>query len=188
MSRLDDELLEAVKESEAVAVVPAPVALESKTGGSKRRNVGLLIGLLAIGGGILTLVMTGFDDAAIYSRDVDQLVREKDKLLGRNLRVQGMLVNGTLVKRDEPCEYRFQLSKGTDKLPVRFAQCVVPDNFRDVPGLDVAVTAEGTLDSDGYFQASHIVTKCPSKYEMDEKARKGERKPHMDLPATPRAL
>jgi cytochrome c-type biogenesis protein CcmE len=134
-----------------------------------------------MGSGILALVMTSFDKGAIYSRGVDQLVREKDALVGRNLRVEGTLVKGTLVKRDSPCEYRFRISKGGQTLPVRYTQCVVPDTFRDIPGMDVAVTAEGTLDPAGHFQASQIMAKCPSKYEMQQRAKKGEQAPHAEL-------
>jgi cytochrome c-type biogenesis protein CcmE len=183
MSRLDEELAQAVKDAEASAQ-PAPVAPEPPRAKSqKRRNLGLLLALLAMGAGILALVLTSFDEAAVYSRTVDQLLRDKDKLKGRSVRVEGTLVKGTLVRRDSPCEYRFQIAKGGQTLPVRFAQCVVPDTFRDVPTMEVAVTAEGTLDPAGHFQAATLMAKCPSKYEMQERAKKGERAPHADLPA-----
>lgn len=176
MSRLDDELAEAVKEAEAVAVA-APVA-PAVTGRPKRKNVGLLIGLLAIGSGILMLVMTSFDGAGSWSRDVDQFVSEKDRLANRNVKITGMLVKGSLRKRDTPCEYRFELTKAGATIPVRYAGCVVPDTFRDVPDMDVEVTADGKLDPAGHFQAAQIMAKCPSKYDMREMAKQGQRAPH----------
>jgi cytochrome c-type biogenesis protein CcmE len=127
--------------------------------------------------------MTSFEDAAVYSKSVDQLVAEQDKLVDRNVRVTGTLVRGSLTKRDEPCEYRFKIQKNTKELPVRFAQCIVPDTFRDVPGMDVEVTAEGKLQGEGHFEATQIMAKCPSKYEMQQKAAKGEKAPHQDVPA-----
>ena len=51
-------------------------------------------------------------------------------------------------------------------MEVHYAQCVVPDQFRDVKGVQVEVTAEGRLASDGHLVASKIFAKCPSKYEM----------------------
>jgi cytochrome c-type biogenesis protein CcmE len=60
---------------------------------------------------------------------------------------------------------------------------VVPDTFRDMPGMDVEVTAEGKLDPEGHFEASQIFAKCPSKYEMKDRAAKGEEAPH--APAKP---
>ena len=57
-------------------------------------------------------------------------------------------------------------------LKVQYAQCVVPDTFRDVKGVEVEVTAEGRLAEDGHLEASKIFAKCPSKYEMREGAAK----------------
>lgn len=192
MSRLDDELEKAVSDGEAVSdaeavrdaePVVAPAAPESAPRRRSLNNVGLVLALVAMAGGILVLVMTSFEDAAIYSKGVDELMQEKDKLQGRTVRVAGNLVRGTLVRRDEPCEYRFKIHKNDHAIDVRYAQCVVPDTFRDVPGMDVEVTAEGKLDADGNFEASHIMAKCPSKYEMQERAGKGEQAPHADIPA-----
>jgi cytochrome c-type biogenesis protein CcmE len=184
MSRVDDELAQALRESEqAASAEPAPVA-----GPVDRprptKSIGLLIGLLVMGGGILTLVFTTFDDAKIYSRGVEELIRDKDKMAGRNVRVEGMLKQGTLVRRDTPCEYRFTMQRGGQEIPVRYAQCVVPDTFKDVPGIEVAVTAEGSLHEGGHFEASHIMAKCPSKYEMQQRAQKGEQAPHMAMPGS----
>ena len=179
---VDDELAAALRESEAVAEAqPAPTAPLLRP--TPKRSIGLLVALLVIGGGILTLVFTSFEDATIYARQVDELLREREKLTGRAVRVEGALKRGTLVRRDEPCEYRFTLKKSGSELPVRFAQCIVPDTFRDMPGMDVMVTAEGTLDPAGHFEASHIMAKCPSKYEMKELAEKGEAAPHTAVPA-----
>jgi cytochrome c-type biogenesis protein CcmE len=185
-SSVDDELTRAVEESEAeeaarplvvpVAVVPAGAP---ESGGRKpRRELILLAALLVIGGAILTLVMTSFDGAAIYSKSVDELVAQKGSLANRNLRVQGTLVKGTLGKRESPCEYRFRLKKNAAEIEVRYSQCVVPDTFRDVPNVDVDVTATGKLASDGHFQASEIMAKCPSKYDMKQQAASGMKAPH----------
>jgi cytochrome c-type biogenesis protein CcmE len=187
MSRIDEELAQAVKDTEPaeaeanfVASDPEPPAPRPK------RSIGLLVALLVMGGGILTLVFTSFEDAAIYSKGVDELIKDRDRLASRNVRVEGTLVKGTLTRRDQPCEYRFRITKNGAELPVHYAQCVVPDTFRDMPGMDVAVTAEGKLSPAGHFEANHIMAKCPSKYEMKEKQAKGERAPHADL-TTPAA-
>jgi cytochrome c-type biogenesis protein CcmE len=184
MSHIDDELAKAVEESEAEEVarplvVPVAEALQSGTPAKKpRRELVLLAALLVIGGAILTLVMTSFDGAAIYSKTVDELVAQKDSLAGRNLRVQGTLIKGTLGKRESPCEYRFRLKKNGAEVEVRYSQCVVPDTFRDVPNVDVDVTATGKLAADGHFQASEIMAKCPSKYDMKQQAASGMKAPH----------
>jgi cytochrome c-type biogenesis protein CcmE len=177
MSNVDDELAQAVRDAEAVAEAqPAPVA--PRTRPQPKRSLGLLVGLLVAGGALLTLVFTNLKNAAIYDRDVDSVLAERARLSGRNVRVQGMLKKGTLVRRDEPCEYRFTIIGKTGELPVHYARCTVPDTFRDMPGMDVVATAEGTLDQGGYLEATTIFAKCPSKYEMKQRANKGEQAPH----------
>jgi cytochrome c-type biogenesis protein CcmE len=127
---------------------------------------------------IAGLVLTGMQDNAIYSKPVDQLLAEKARFVGRPVRAEGILTHGSLTKRERPCEYRFLIAKNGVDLPVRFAQCVVPDTFRDVPDLDVGVTVEGELQGDGTFEATSVLAKCPSKYEMQQRKDHGEQMPH----------
>ena len=183
MSDLDKELERAVAAVDQPAPAARPAAVPAPTP-RRKGNLGLLIGLLVMGGGILTLVFTSFKGSAVYSKDVDVLVRDKAKLTGRSVRVEGTLVKGTLVRRDQPCEYRFTIQKKGVVLPVRFAQCIVPDTFRDMPGMDVSVTAEGKLDDSGAFEASNIMAKCPSKYEMKELQKGGKQAPHAPMTQT----
>jgi len=199
MSELDDELQKALLDSQArvsettgseetdvveqVGVVHdiergAPAVSASASAETPRRNLALLAGLLVAAAGILTLVFSSVDEAAIYSMTTDKLLEQKEKFTGKNLRVEGDLVPGTLTRRDQPCEYRFNIEKNGQKLAVRFPQCVVPDTFKDVPGMAVQVTAEGKLNDEGHFDATHIMAKCPSKYEMQERAKNGEAAPH----------
>ena len=149
----------------------------------KRRWVGLVVAVgLAMGAaGVAALVLTGMQDKAMYSKPVDELLAQKAKFVGRPVRAEGLLVHGSLVHRDSPCEYRFVIAKNAVELPVRFAQCVVPDTFKDVPDLDVGVTVEGELLADNSFEASSVLAKCPSKYEMEQRKKGGEKMPHGPL-------
>lgn len=148
-----------------------------------RRWVGPAVasGLAMVAAAIAALVLTGMQDNAIYSKPVDQLLAQKSKFAGRPVRAEGNLIHGSLVKREQPCEYRFSIAKNGVELPVRFAQCVVPDTFRDVPDLDVGVTVEGELQSDDTFEATSVLAKCPSKYEMKQRKDQGEQMPHGPL-------
>jgi cytochrome c-type biogenesis protein CcmE len=128
--------------------------------------------------GIATIVITSMKDKAVYSKPVDALLQEKSKFIGRPVRVEGNLVHGTLVHHDKPCEYDFTIEKNGSEMPVKFTQCVVPDTFRDVQGMDVGVTVQGQLLADNSFQATEVLAKCPSKYEMKDRASKGEKMPH----------
>lgn len=191
MSRLDEELARAVEDSEAETGggggdegVVRPVEPPAPEPPRRRplKNVGFLVALLVMAGAILTLVLVTAPDAAVYSKGVDELLADKDRLASRNVRVVGTLVKGSLMRRDEPCEYRFKIAKNEAVLDVHYPQCIVPDTFRDMPGMDVEVTAEGKL-AGGTFQATHIMAKCPSKYEMKQRAASGEQAPHTAVPA-----
>jgi cytochrome c-type biogenesis protein CcmE len=186
---VDQELARTVEEAEAEASVPAVAqgaAVAPVPGAKAKRSVGLLVALLAIVGAVLALVFTSFEGSAIYSMGVDQLLKEPARYSQRNVRVKGMLVKGTLARRDDPCEYRFKLQENGQVLAVEYPQCVVPDTFRDMPGMDVEVTAEGKLAGNGStFVATSIMAKCPSKYEMKQKSMSGEMAPHAGQQASP---
>jgi cytochrome c-type biogenesis protein CcmE len=143
--------------------------------------VGLVMGATAIS----ALVLTATQDKAVYSKPVDTLLAEKAKFLGRPVRAEGLLVHGTLAKSEQPpCEYRFVIQKNGAELPVHFGQCVIPDNFRDMPDTDMAVTVEGELKADNTFEASSVLAKCPSTYEMQQRKKNGEAMPHGPLART----
>lgn len=185
---VDQELARAVQEAEAEASVPAVAQAgtpERPAAPKPKRSLGLLVALLVIVGAVLALVFTSFKGSAIYSVGVDQLLKEKERYGERNVRVKGWLVKGTLARRDDPCEYRFKLQENNKELAVQYPQCVVPDTFRDMPGMDVEVTAEGKLGASGAFEATSIMAKCPSKYEMQQKSMAGELAPHAGQQASP---
>ena len=162
-------------ETEAVAL-PVRSARRAAPQAS-RGGLGLVLLLVAVGGGVGTMALTGMKDNASYSKPVDELLAQRDKYLGRPVRAEGVLVKGSLNRRESPCEYLFSVEKSGQSMPVRFAQCVVPDNFQDTPGMDVALTVEGALKAAGTFEATNILTKFPSKYE--EKSKAGEKNPHL---------
>jgi cytochrome c-type biogenesis protein CcmE len=44
--------------------------------------------------------------------------------------------------------------------------------------MDVGVTVEGELQADNTFEATSVLAKCPSKYEMKDRSANGEVMPH----------
>jgi cytochrome c-type biogenesis protein CcmE len=187
MSKLDDELRKAVLDSEAKArpddalsSVEAPARDVHQDRGTKR-NLGLLLGLFALGGGVIAFVLGQDGKQLVYAKQVDQVLANREELKSRNLRVQGVLVHGSLIKRDQPCEFRFKVRPKENpeggQLEVHYESCIVPDTFRDVAGMDVEVTAEGQLSGE-HLAATQIFAKCPSKYEMQQRQAAGETAPH----------
>lgn len=178
-----DESMEDPPPSERAVEVPTRRRRdEDEDEESSRKRLLLVIPLLMAAAAIVALVLIGMQDKGIYSKPVDELVAQKAKFVGKSVRAEGNLVHGSLVKRDDPCEYRFKIEKNATEIPVRYAKCVVPDTFKDVPGMDLGVTVEGELQPDGSLEASQVLAKCPSKYEMKEKASQGEKAPHAMTP------
>ena len=161
---IEDGASEAVPADDDGMAMPAERAA-AVTAEPPKRNVMLLVTLLALAGGLVTLFLVGFKDAAIYAQPVQELLAQGDKMVGRKVRVDGELVPGSLSKQDEPCEYRFRVRGGDKELAVSFPQCIIPDTFRDMPGGGVMVTVEGELARDGRFEATGIMAKCSSKYD-----------------------
>lgn len=162
--KLDDELADVLKDdderSSPAIVKPAARVVAPP----KKKNVGLLAALVVMVGALLALVFLGFSSSAVYAVPVDKLAGSSE-LKGRKVRVEGELVPGTLVKREQPCEYRFKIHGEKAEIPVRYGQCVIPDTFRDVPAGGVQVTVEGALSGNGDFEASLVMAKCASKYD-----------------------
>jgi cytochrome c-type biogenesis protein CcmE len=139
-------------------------------------KVGIVFTML--GGAVALLLFgSGASDAFVYSKLVEEVTAKPQEFRGRELRVEGDLKQGSLKFAEDPCEYRFEIGKPGQELPVRFPECIVPDTFKDgVVGLKV--TVQGKLTDNGYFLANEVIPKCPSKYEMNERAKTGESVPH----------
>lgn len=145
--------------------LPPPPPPRKKNGSFDRKGLIIVGALIAGAATIVGLVLTNFKDATVYAKGVDQLLAEKDRWVGRSVRVEGTLVQGTMKFQEKPCEYQFDAIKGGAVIHIRYPSCIKPDTLRDdMP--DVGVTAEGKLLANGEFQASNVLAKCPSKYDM----------------------
>lgn len=154
----------------------ATEAGEPSRGLSPVAKIGAVV--LLLGGAVSALIFgSSASDAFVYSKMVNEVMVKPSEFAGRELRVEGDLKPGSIKFREEPCEYRFTVQKAGHELPVEFAQCVVPDTFRD--GMGISVVVQGKLGPKGdTFLANQVIPRCPSKYEMQQKKQKGEVMPH----------
>jgi cytochrome c-type biogenesis protein CcmE len=141
-------------------------------------NRTLLASTALVGAGILYAVFSSSKPPSRYALSVSEFLAHPPR--DEPVRVQGRLVPGSLLHRDEPCEYRFQLVDresgladaaslvARPELSVRYANCIVPDTFRDAPGFETAeITVEGKLCQRCHdFEASKVYAKMGWKYEM----------------------
>ena len=159
---------------------PAPVevarSVQTERGGlSPLVKVGIVFSML---GGALALLWfsTTARDAFVYSKLVDEVLRDPGTFRGRVLRVEGDLKQGSILFKESPCEWRFVIGAKGQELPVRFPQCIVPDTFKD--GMGLKVTVQGKLTGDGFFLADQVIPRCPSKYDMKQMQERGQKMPH----------
>ena len=75
-------------------------------------------------------------------------------------RVNGRVVEGSIVRETTGEDVRFVMSDGVTELAVYY-HGVIPDTFVD----DAEVVVEGSLQTDRVFNAHTMLAKCPSKYE-----------------------
>jgi cytochrome c-type biogenesis protein CcmE len=109
----------------------------------------LLVGTLLLGAALLGAVLGLKDDSPSWSRSVTDFWARP--IFDRTVRVGGYLVQGTLCRMPDSCEHRFRMSdlrpENPSMLPVHYKGCFVPEAFGDMPGFDVSITVEGTLQS-----------------------------------------
>ena len=132
----------------------------------------------AIGGAAIVLAVVGLvffaaRGTAVYYYTVGEI---QAKGASNNVRVAGMLVNGTIVQGSMADSLTFQISdKGAvDKILKVDFKGARPDTFKDEPNTEVVV--EGDFVAPDRFEARSMLAKCPSKYEkvMDDKAVQGQ--------------
>jgi len=106
------------------------------------------------------LMYTTLGESMQYYKYVDEVTAQpasvwKDK----RLQVHGHVVPGSIGKKRDTLDYRFEIQRNGQKLTA-FYTGIVPDTFKD----DSEVVLTGRLTSDG-FVATDMTAKCPSKYE-----------------------
>ncbi len=119
---------------------------------------------LILGGLIIVLVVaylfwSGMRDASSYFLEINDFFAQKDDLVGKGTRINGQLIKESVNWDAENLLLTFQLTDGKDTLKVRH-KGVAPDTFAEAP----SVVVEGKYEH-GIFNATQIMTKCPSKYE-----------------------
>jgi cytochrome c-type biogenesis protein CcmE len=134
----------------------------------------LLAASLVAGAAILVVVFQS-ESEPVYSYRVGEFLARD--LRAREVRVKGMLVRGSLCKVEPDCGYRFAIAdslyseEGSPVSPpalaVSYDGCTIPDTFRDVPGYDIQIAAQGERCKTCHdFKATQLIAKCPGKYEM----------------------
>lgn len=125
-----------------------------------------IVALLLFLGGVGYLVYSGLSENSVYFLNVSEaLASPRDKL--KTARLFGTVAENDLVPASEGPGVTFRLvDKDTpDRTMMVRYRGAVPDTFK--PGAEVIV--EGGMAPDGMFAAKSLMTKCPSKYEKQNR-------------------
>jgi len=127
----------------------------------------LVFGALAVA--LLLLVSQGFRGTMVYSITVSEMIDRGESGRLNGLRIMGNVVQVSIDQPPTENYLRFEMSDGSASIPVVY-RGIVPDTFGDMG----EVTVEGTYTPGGDFEASFLMAKCPSKYEMDTTELEGD--------------
>ena len=123
-------------------------------------------------GAVGFLVFSDTGEGVLEYVYVEQVAADPDHFVGREIKVHGNAVPGT-VQQAKNGDYRFVIEHEGQKLHVHFTN-MLPDTFVD--GGEVVLT--GKLNHSGdVLESSDMTAKCPSKYESEPDALDGDRKP-----------
>jgi cytochrome c-type biogenesis protein CcmE len=127
-------------------------------------------------GAILVVILLGWfgwreveEGSFVYYETLEELRASGET--GAAARVHGFVVEGSIERDLEAKVVRFRVrsaleagaGRGEDVLPVVYASLETPDLFLD--GAEVVVEGRLVSGGDGTFEATHILAKCPSKFE-----------------------
>lgn len=131
-----------------------------------KKTISIILTVLVVIGGLSYLMLSSFDDNVVYYKTVDELLDDASRFHGRSVRINGVLVPGSVQQKPGTNQYRFQLTKRGKKIDIEYSG-ILPDSMRE--GSELIV--QGVLNQRStFFTASEILTKCPSKHEARAQA------------------
>jgi cytochrome c-type biogenesis protein CcmE len=110
---------------------------------------------------LLGLMWTTLSEGTEYYKHVDEVMASPEQWYGKKLQLHGHVVDGSIMRRRDSLEYRFQVENNGYVVNASYTG-VVPDTFKD--GSEVVV--KGKLGAGGFtVEPNGVMAKCPSKYE-----------------------
>ncbi|MEZ6190464.1 MAG: cytochrome c maturation protein CcmE [Phycisphaerales bacterium] len=131
-------------------------------------RIKMLVAGLVLLASVGYLAVAGVKSGWVYYMHVDDFVQDTS-YQARRVRLFGLVSKENVDVQPAMLTASFDLHGEKVSLPVHY-QGVVPDTFK--PGGEVMV--EGKLDDAGVFQADTLMTKCASKYQSEEHAKRLE--------------
>lgn len=125
-----------------------------------KRNIKFAVGILIIIVSAVFFGITGFREGNAYYLTADELVKVKDTLYNKHIRVAGKVVPNSIERKSDGL--KFNIEQNNIVIPVSYpSDEPVPDTFND----NAQVVISGKLKENGVFESDAIQAKCASKYE-----------------------
>lgn len=131
------------------------------------RNKLIIAGILLMAA-VSYLAYAGLKDGWVYHMDVDKYLSTQEPS-GQRVRLVGKVAEEGLDSQPAKLLANFTLKGESGSLPVQY-RGAVPELFK----ADVEVIVEGSKDSAGTFHADVMLTKCASKYQSEEHAKRNK--------------
>lgn len=134
---------------------------------AQKKNTSIyLAAALLFAGGLAWLLFSGLSENSVYFLNVAE-AKAQDPAKLASARLFGTVAPHGLARPDGSGDLRFLLEDKDDKavtVAVSY-RGTVPDTFKE--GAEVIV--EGGMEKDGSFSAKTLMTKCPSKYQKQNR-------------------
>lgn len=121
--------------------------------------IGLAVALL---GGATAMVLNAFQDNLVFFHTPSEVAEGKVPQ-GRNFRIGGMVVVGSVKRDPDGLTVRFDLTDTARTIPVVY-KGALPDLFHDGRG----AVCQGSIGQDGRFVASEVLAKHDENYMPPE--------------------
>jgi cytochrome c-type biogenesis protein CcmE len=124
---------------------------------SVKIGITTLVLVFAFGG----LLWSTLSEGTEYYKHVDEVMADPGPWHGKRLQLHGFVVPGSILRRPDTLDYRFQIENNGAVVPASYTG-IVPDTFKN--GSEVVI--KGRLGPDGFqVERDGVMAKCPSKYE-----------------------
>ena len=123
---------------------------------------------IALVAAVSYLAFAGLSDGWVYHVEVDQFATDLS-MHSQRVRLVGKVAEDGLEASPAKSQAKFAILGNTNRIPVQY-KGAIPDLFK--AGSEVVV--EGRLDAAGTFQADVLMTKCASKYQSEEHAKRNK--------------
>lgn len=151
----------------------------------KFKNSKFLVGGFLILAAVVYLIFSSTQASAEYFLTIDELVQKQDSLIGKNVRVSGVVLGESISYDTSNLRLEFKVAHVTGNNseiessgglaevlhqaaidPTRNQLTIVYEGVRpDLLRNEAQAIMTGKLGDDGIFYADELLLKCPTKYE-----------------------